>query len=170
MKLKGPVVTLLGGLVVAAVLFALSVAAAEINEPNRTNAGNATAVLPSATPSASESPAAAAATAGAGQADPTATPVTFAGKVNGGAATLAIAVKEGKAIAYLCNGRTLESWMQGEAAGGQMNLAGTQEGTLTATFDTNGATGSVSAAGRSFTFQIKPVEAPSGLYRLSTQV
>jgi hypothetical protein len=170
MKLKGPVVTLLGGLVVAGVLFGLSVAAAKTNNPATNAAGNASAAAPSASAQPGDAKPSASTSATPAPDPAAAAPITFAGKVNGGAATLAIAIKEGKAIAYLCNGRNLESWMQGDAANGQLSLTGTQQATLTATYDGNVATGTVTAAGRTYQFQIKPAQAPSGLYRLATTV
>ncbi len=39
-------------------------------------------------------------------------------------ATIAIAIKDGKAIAYLCDGRSAEAWLQGTATDGELVLTG----------------------------------------------
>jgi serine/threonine-protein kinase len=98
------------------------------------------------------------------------TQITFAGTVDGSAATLAIAIKDGKAVAYLCDGKTAEAWLKGTATSGQLNLTGASEAKLTGTFGENTAAGDVSAAGKQFTFSIKPVTEPSGLYRSTANV
>ena len=66
-------------------------------------------------PPATTAPATAAAATAAKPAAPTGPQVTYAGKVGGGRASIAIAVKDGKAIAYLCDGQTAEAWLQGTA-------------------------------------------------------
>jgi serine/threonine-protein kinase len=168
MKGKGPLFTLIGGLVLAALVVALSSVAVK-RDTARQNAANDTAApapaqqTTAATPSAAPSETARAKPA----AEP---PGTYAGKVEGGAATLAIAVKDGQAIAYLCNGRNIESWLQGSASGGQLTLTGLKEGSLTGTYGNGRAAGTVSSGGKQYTFKIGVVSPPSGLYRLSTMV
>ena len=50
--------------------------------------------------------------------------VTYAGSVDGGAASLAIVVNNGKAIAYVCDGKKVEAWLNGTMANGQIDLTG----------------------------------------------
>ena len=45
---------------------------------------------------------------------------TWAGDVDGGEATIAISVNDGVAIAYLCDGKRVEAWLQGTAADGKL--------------------------------------------------
>lgn len=170
MKLKGPIITLMAGLVVAGSLFGMSFAAAnqESGSIATSPAGNAEAVSSSAAapaPSPSAAPQAPVDPAPAG-------PVTYAGKVSNKTATLAIAVRDGKAVAYLCNGRNLEAWLQGTAENGQLNLTAVTAGeaTLTGTYDANGAAGTATVNGKPYEFRIKAVQAPSGLYRIATTV
>ncbi len=173
MKRNGPMITLLAGLAVAAVLLALNATAP--SSPTRNRAGDAdaggvgTATL-SATPPVSApsnaAPSAAAPTAGA----PAAAPATYAGSTNGGAASIAIAVHGGTAVAYLCDGNRTEAWLQGSAAAGQLNLTGARNARLTGTYDAAAANGVVVAAGREWTFTVAQVKPPSGLYRASADV
>jgi hypothetical protein len=170
MKVKGPIVTLAAGLVFAGTLFGLSVAAKNqrtTDEAAANAVANATATKASSPPAAAPSatPSVAASTA-----PPAGAPqLAFAGKVEGGAAALAIAVRDGKVIAYLCNGKNLESWMKGTAANGQLSLTGSGSA-LNGSYADGWATGSVSAAGKQYSFRIKAAQAPSGLYRLATRV
>jgi serine/threonine-protein kinase len=96
--------------------------------------------------------------------------VTYAGYTTGGAATIAIAVKDGQAIAYLCDGKRAESWLQGIAVDGTLTLSGTHDGSLTGRYADGVATGSVTAGGRQWTFRAPVATAPSGLYRASAEV
>jgi hypothetical protein len=171
MRIKGPFVTLLAGVTVAGVLFGLSVAAKRINTPNPT-----AAAAPAASPSAFDGARPPDAVQPAPSLDaPSPTPstasppvvaqATYAGRVVGGAASLAIVVKNDRAVAYLCDGRRIEAWYQGTAAGGQLNLTGKNGVSLTGTYDAATASGTVAAAGRTFQFNLKLVTSPSGLYR-----
>jgi hypothetical protein len=188
MKHKGPIITLAAGLIVAAVLMVMNLNVSR--DAAAKEAANSAADAPAANipaindPTATTPPATATATATATAAPPAAasppavvaqppavgTQITFAGTVDGSAATLAIAIKDGKAVAYLCDGKTAEAWLKGTATSGQLNLTGASEATLTGTFGENTASGDVSAAGKQFTFSIKPVTEPSGLYRSTSNV
>jgi hypothetical protein len=101
---------------------------------------------------------------------PAAAPATYAGKVTGGAATIAISVKGDKAIAYLCDGNRTEAWLQGSARNGELVLRGAGNARLTGTYDETSAEGNVNASGRRFTFAVRAVKPPSGLYRASANV
>ena len=85
--------------------------------------------------------------------------------VDGGAATIAIAVKDGVAIAYLCDGKKIEAWLQGTAAAGKLALTGANGSTLTGTFGGGKATGKIVASGKTWTFTAPTAQPPGGLYR-----
>ncbi len=159
MKIKGPYLTLAAGVVLAAVLGTLSATAAADDKKASTPAAVATevAATPSATPS---SPAPTPARA---------VQATYAGTVVGSTATVAIAVRGDTAVAYFCDGRRIEAWLRGTAGAGQLSLAGTA-GKLTGTYDERVARGTVTAGGRSWSFAVPVVHAPSGLYRATAQV
>jgi len=156
MKLKGPFLTLVTGGVLAAVLLMLSMTAAA--KDSDSNAAG-TPSPPAASPSASALP-----SPDASQA-PVVTQAAYAGQVTRGAGTtLAIAVKDGKAVAYLCDGRRIEAWLQGTATDGNLNLTGAASASLIGRYGSS-AVGAVSAGGRQWTFSVPIVTAPSGLYR-----
>ena len=168
-KHLGPILTLVAGLALAAVLMVLNLTVTKQN-PDTSEAGN---VADNALTVAVSTPAAAATTSAPA---PTTPPppenieITYAGNVSGDGATLAIAIKNGKAVAYVCDGRSAEAWLQGTASGGALDLAGASDAKLTGTFGTGVAAGNVTAAGRQFAFSLTPVTPPSGLYRATANV
>lgn len=172
MKFKAPLITLGAGLVVAGVLYTLNVDLSNDVEKNNAAANQATtaAAAPASSQPAADPPGSAAAPAssaavgdGGGNAAQQGT-VTYAGAVDGGAASLAIVVNNGKAIAYVCDGKKVEAWLNGTMANGQIELTGAK-GSLKGTYGSGQARGNVSAGIRSWGFTIRTATAPSGLYR-----
>jgi hypothetical protein len=129
-----------------------------------------TAGTPSPAPAAS----AAAAPAPAEVAPPTeaapapAAPVVaekaYTGRSAGNEVTVAIAVKDGKAVAYACDGKKVEAWMEGTLTGDQLSLQG-RTSSLTATVSDKATLGSITVAGAEWPFAAKGVQAPAGLYQ-----
>ena len=157
---KGPLLTLLVGVVVAGVLLVLS-----MNAASKRDAANNAA-------NTGDNPAAATSAAAPTSAPPTTAAnlkATFAGKVDGGAATVAIAVNKGKAIAYLCDGNVTEAWLSGTATDGKLKLTG-PNGSLNGTFTDGRVTGDVKASKKSWHFTAGVVKPPSGLYRSAADV
>jgi hypothetical protein len=167
MKRYAPLITLLAGLILAGVLLTASTIAARPAAGPDPSAGEP--AEPLAQPSAAQSSAAAA---------PSPSPTrpaakvnaVWAGEVDGGGATIAISVKDGVAIAYLCDGRRIEAWLKGVAANGDLFLTGKNGAELIGTFGNGRATGRVTASGRAWTFTAPAVKKPSGLYRATAQV
>jgi len=165
MKVKGPIITLAAGVALAAVLMVVNLSVTKKSN-NNAEVGNPAAAAATTSAAATVAPSASA----------TAPPVavgtqdTYAGNVNGGGATIAIAVKDGKAVAYLCDGKTGEAWMQGTLTAGKLSLSGEKNSTLTGTVANGTASGDIKAAGRQFTFAVKTVAPPSGLYRATATV
>lgn len=203
MRSRGPLITLLVGLALAGVLITLSMNATRRSELAAGSAevpaasGNASADLPAdnapgnpgnEAPDPVETPAPGATgdperdgagQNGAGQNGASAAPagkqeVTWAGRVKGGAATIAITARGNQAIAYVCDGERIEAWLQGTATGGKLNLSAgarsTIDASLTGTFGNGRAKGTVRVGGTSFTFDVGAVTRPSGLYRASADV
>ncbi len=166
MKLKGPLITLAVGVAVAATLLVLDLRATPASDDN-TVAGPATVTGPTA-----------GATTPPPSATPSATPVpasppagTYAGSVDGGSgASVAIAVKNGRAVAYVCDGHQAEAWLQGPADEGTVALTGAGKASLSANYLNQHLTGKVTAAGRTWTFTVGLVKPPSGLYRAAAEV
>ncbi|HWS39563.1 MAG TPA: protein kinase [Actinoplanes sp.] len=96
--------------------------------------------------------------------------VTMAGKVDGDAGTLAISIRDGQAVAYVCDGDRLEAWLKGTAKNGLLNLTGKNNARITGLFDANRAAGEITVEGRRNRFEIGVVRKPSGLYRLASRV
>ncbi|MBB2943578.1 serine/threonine-protein kinase [Actinoplanes lutulentus] len=96
--------------------------------------------------------------------------VTLAGKVEDGAGTLAISIRDGRAIAYICDGQRVESWLQGTAKAGKLALKGKDGSTITGTFDADSAEGDVTVAGDTHAFEVGKVKKGSGLYRTAARV
>jgi serine/threonine-protein kinase len=172
MRIKGPFLTLTAGVVLAGGVFGLSTAAARVTTTPagaRPYVSAGTSQTATATPEPTATPAASGTSAPPSAAAPN---VNYAGSAGGGS-SLAIATKNGSAIAYLCDGKRLEAWLHGTAAGGKLALTGNQA-SLTGTYDTATKTataaGSVTAGGKTWKFTIRAVTAPSGLYRATATV
>ncbi|MFG1604684.1 hypothetical protein [Actinoplanes sp. NPDC049265] len=93
---------------------------------------------------------------------------TWAGHLKEG--SLAVAAKNGAAIAYLCDGDKLEAWLTGTAVDGRLELKGDDGSTLTGTADKKQATGTVTVGGKARDFTIEVAKKPSGLYRFASRV
>jgi hypothetical protein len=94
---------------------------------------------------------------------------TYAGRVKGGGPLLAISVRDGVAVAYLCDGK-LEAWFKGTAKAGRLTLTGKKGGDLTGTFNAGRAKGSVTVGRRQWDFQTPTVKKPSGLWKATAEV
>jgi serine/threonine-protein kinase len=170
MKFKAPLVTLGAGLVVAGVLYTLNVDLSNDVEKNNAAANQTTTAAapassqPAVDPPPSAAPASSAPVGdGSGNAAQQGT-VTYAGAVDGGAASLAIVINNGKAIAYVCDGKKVEAWLNGTAANGQIELTGAK-GSLKGTYGGGQVKGTVAAGVKSWGFTVKLAAKPSGLYR-----
>jgi hypothetical protein len=181
MKRNGPLITLLVGIGVAAVLFLLSLQATRTG-----NAAARPAVAAGLQASASPDPVGAVAVPEDAQIAPAsqaptpakldkqplaqvATPDgTWAGYLKLG--TLALSIKDGKAIAYFCDGKKAEAWLKGTAQNGRLDLTGKNGAVLAGTVDKDHAKGKVTVGGRPSDFTVKAVSKPSGLYRAAADV
>jgi len=165
MSRKGPVITLIAGFATASVLIGLSMnATAEETEGYATGdkQANDQADKPAAKPSSAKPQ--------VQNAELDRIEASYAGEVNGGNATVAIAVKKGQAVAYLCDGSELEAWMRGTVTDGNLKLTGEDGASLSGTYDKTKAAGSVTAGGKQWEFTAQVAKAPSGLYRATAQV
>src|SRR6266536_1757266 len=131
MRYRGSLATVLAGSVMAAMLVACGNRAGPADQPTSTTAAASTRPAsqsvrpapPPVTPTTSATP------------RPVALNGTWAGRINGSRTVLAIAVRNGTAIAYLCDGRTIEAWLRGAAGGQLLGLTAAKGGgRLTGTF------------------------------------
>jgi hypothetical protein len=88
----------------------------------------------------------------------------FAGRSSGNEVTVAVAVKDGRAVAYVCDGKKIEAWLEGTLVGDQLSLRGAQEATLTGTVTEAAALGSVAVGGKQWPYAAQGVQAPAGIY------
>ena len=94
----------------------------------------------------------------------------YAGRVQGGGASVAISIHDGQAIAYVCNGSTIEAWYKGTAADGVLIMTGKNHAHLSAIYDFGKVTGDVLAHGTDYSFAVAAVHKPSGLYQATALV
>ncbi len=90
--------------------------------------------------------------------------VVWAGRSAGDEVTVAVAVRDGRAIAYVCDGDRVEAWLEGTLTGSALELSGPDGAALTGTVDATAAFGSVTAGGGTWPYAAAAVTAPEGLY------
>jgi hypothetical protein len=187
MKRNTPLITLLTGAVLGVVLLISSMLATPSGTPVNYSAAAASSAAPSSAaasspaPATTESPTSSAAPAESSEApeapEPTRTTPTradFAGRVGGGGGSVAVAVHGDKAVAYVCNGSTVEGWMRGKVQSGKLTLTGKNNTHLTASIHTSTVTGDVEAHGTDYSFSVstvsKSTSKSSGLYQATAVV
>jgi len=152
---------------------------------NSTQTGSPTPTATAATPTsaAAAGPTAAAPTAPATTEPPaSATPqeptrtippkqqqAVYAGRTSAHEATVAIAVKGARAVAYVCDGRSLEAWLTGTFTSGRLALRSRTGERLVGTVTDKTATGSFTLHGRTLRFAVGLAGPPAGLYRTSSK-
>ena len=169
MKRNTPLITLLTGAALGVVLLIAST----LSTPTKAPAGYSAPATPapaSTAATASSSPSSPA-PASSPSSSPSATALVtaptkadYAGRVHGNAASIAISIHGGQAIAYVCNGSVIESWYKGTANGGVLIMTGKDHAHLSAIYDFGKVTGDVLAHGTDYQFAVPVVNKPSGLY------
>ncbi|HWN31243.1 MAG TPA: hypothetical protein VNP03_00790 [Pseudonocardia sp.] len=172
MRSRGPIITLLVVVVLAAVLLVVNLSK---GSPNDTAAP---AAAPGAAAPAAPAPGAAAPAPAAGApaaprapgaaADPFPAQAKYTGHTDGIKAAIAVTVRDDKVSAYLCDGKAVEGWYQGTASGGSVQAKGRGTNALTGTLSGSTLSGTVSAGGKSWSYTAAPSAAPAGLYRSKT--
>ncbi|PVZ04549.1 serine/threonine-protein kinase [Actinomycetospora cinnamomea] len=120
-----------------------------------------------ASESAPTAPTAAPATAPAA---PVAAPVVpavdgvFAGRSSGNEITVAVATRNGQVAAYICDGESVEAWLDGEIQNREVRLRNAKGATLSATVTDSAAFGTMTVRGRTLPFSAQLAPAPAGLY------
>jgi hypothetical protein len=90
----------------------------------------------------------------------------YTGRSSGNQVTLAIATDGDKAAAYICNGKTIEAWLQGSVKGNQVSLTGNKGASLTGSLSSLDMFGTVTAStGLSFPFSAELSPRPAGVYQ-----
>ena len=185
MRRNTPLITLLTGAVLGVVLLISTMLATPSSAPLNYSAAAASSAAPaeSASPTESTGPAPTESSeapeqssAAAPSPAPTRTTPTadFTGRVGGGGGSVAVAVHGDKAIAYVCNGSTVEGWMRGKVDGDKLVLTGKNQTHLTASYHVGKVTGDVEAHGTDYSFSVSTVSKSSskssGLYQATAVV
>jgi serine/threonine-protein kinase len=193
MKRNTPLITLLVGAALGVVLLVANMLATPSGTPVNYSAAAASSAAPSSAAPAESSPATSAAPSESSEApgpspaepaessseapEPTRTTPTradFAGRVGGGGGSVAVAVHGDKAVAYVCNGSTVEGWMRGKVENGKLTLTGKNKAHLTASYHAGKVTGDVEAHGTDYSFSVSTVSKSSskssGLYQATAVV
>lgn len=189
MKRNTPLITLLAGAALGVILLVASMLSTPSNTPVSYSAAAASSAAPaesSAAPAESsqapeespaESSAAVSAPAAAPSPEPTRTTPTranYAGRVGGGGGSVAVSVHGDKAVAYVCNGSTVEGWMRGKVQNGKLVLTGKNKAHLTASYHAGKVSGDVEAHGTDYSFSVSTVSKSSskssGLYQATAVV
>ena len=90
----------------------------------------------------------------------------FTGATGGKEATVAVAVNGAQAAAYLCDGQSLETWLQGSVTGDQITLTGKNGAGLTGSFSGGSMSGTVTTnTGQTFPFSAAQAAPPAGIYQ-----
>lgn len=90
----------------------------------------------------------------------------YAGRSSGDQVTLAVATDGDSAAAYVCNGRTVEAWLQGSVNGNQVTLSRRGGASLAGSLSGLAMFGTVTvSAGQSFPFSAELSPRPAGVYQ-----
>ncbi|GAB2650387.1 hypothetical protein [Kribbella swartbergensis] len=139
---------------------------------NSTQTGATSTSYDAAPPATSSPPPAPTASPTARSATPTPTQpqivAVFTGRTTGREATLAVAVKGGRAAAYVCDGRRVEAWLTGSHEAGRLALRSKAGDRLAGTLSAQTVTGTITVRGRQLSFTIDKADPPAGLYRART--
>jgi hypothetical protein len=122
-------------------------------------------------PAAAPAPAAPAPAAPAAPEAPAVVEQAYTGRSAGNEVTVAIAVKDGRAVGYICDGDKIEAWLEGTLRGGTLTLEGADgKSTVNGTSTGSATLGSVVVGGREWPFSAAGVEAPAGIYEGNASV
>ena len=165
MKRPGPLLTLLAGLLLG--LFMLSLNAttgsktASSPYKEKSPAVTASPTPSKATASPSPSPSRAAAPRG-----------VYTGRTDDDSSAVAVSLRDGRAIAYFCDGHNIESWLKGPVTDdGSLSLTGDHGAKLNGRLKGGQQIrGTADVGGGHYAFTLDKAKKPSGIYRANSQV
>ena len=161
-----PLLTLLAVAVLGGALFTLNV----VNSPANST-GTPSAAAASQQAAAAAPPPAAPPATSAPPAAPAVAEKAYAGRSAGNEVTVAIAVKDGRAVGYVCDGKKIEAWLEGTLSGSDLALKSKDgKSTIAATADDKQSFGTVAVNGKEWPFAAKAASSPAGLYEGRAQV
>jgi len=166
MRRFAPLLTLLAVAVLGGALLTLNVVNSPANSTGTPSAAAASqpavaAAPPPAAPPATSAPPAA----------PAVAEKAYAGRSAGNEVTVAIAVKDGRAVGYVCDGKKVEAWLEGTLSGSDLALKSKDgKSTIAGTADDKQSFGTVAVNGKEWPFAAKAASSPAGLYEGRAQV
>jgi hypothetical protein len=158
MKIRGPIVTL-------AAVAALGVGILLVNMSKEESARPASPYRQSTTTAAAATPAPVPPPAPPAAAFPA--KADYVGKIPTakGTITLDITIEGNKAVAYACDGNSIESWLRGSAINGALSLASKDKtGGLEGKLEGNAVVGTLWIGDKKWDFKADPAQPPAGLY------
>ncbi len=161
MRRFAPLLTLLAVVVLGGALFTLNI----LGDPGSKNAQpSAAAGAAPATAAVAAPPTSAPAAAPAAEA-PAVAEKAYAGRSSGNEVTVAIAVKNGRAVGYICDGKRVEAWLEGSVSGSDLSLKSADgKSTIVGTVDEAKSLGTVAVGDKEWPFAAKDAASPAGLY------
>ncbi len=159
MKIRGPLVTLGAVAVLGVGILLLNMSKEESAPPGKPAAQSATTVAPT-TAAAPLAPTTPPPPAFPAQAD-------YVGKIPtaNGTITLEITVQGDRAVAYACDGNTVESWLRGSAVNGALSLANKDKTSrLEGHLEGNAVVGTLWIGEKKWDFNAPAGQPPAGLY------
>lgn len=159
MKIRGPLATL-GAVAVLGVGILLVNMSKEDSAPSGKPAAQSTTTVAPTTAAAPPAPKTPPPPAFPAQAD-------YVGKIPtaNGTITLEITVQGDKAVAYACDGNTVESWLRGSAVNGALSLANKDKTSrLEGHIEGNSVVGTLWIGEKKWDFNAPAAQPPSGLY------
>jgi hypothetical protein len=162
MKVRGPLVTLAAVAALGVGIWLINVSKEEPAPPAKpvAEATTTTATTPATAAKAPTTPPAPPAAAFPAKAD-------YVGKIPtaNGTITLDITIDGDNAIAYACDGNSIESWLRGSATNGALNLASKDKsGRLEGRLEGNAVVGTLWIGEKKWDFKANPAQPPAGLY------
>lgn len=165
MKHRSPLITLAAVVLAFAIMFTVNMLSSPPSSRSTGTAGPSAAATTAAAP---EQTAPAIPSASASEtAEDSEFPekVVYAGRTDDGPAAIAVAVLGNQAAAYVCDGRTVESWFRGTVEAGCLSLKSKSGETLQAELDGDHLKGTVQIKNETQKFEINEASKPAGLYR-----
>jgi hypothetical protein len=159
MKVSGPLITLAAVAALGVGILFVNMSKEEAPPQNPTAASTTTAAPATPAPQ-SPAPVPPPAPAFPAKAD-------YVGKIPiaNGVITLEITVEGDKAVAYACDGSTIESWLRGPAVNGTVSLANKDKTSrLEGRLDGAAITGTLWIGDKKWNFKAEPAQPPAGLY------
>ena len=182
MKRNTPLITLLTGAALGVGLLIASMQATPLanaptgysntTSPAAASSATAATTAPASAPATSASSPAYASSSAAAAAAAASPPAhaDYAGKVQDGAASVAISIHGSQAIAYICNDGKIEGWLKGHVTHGPLVLTGKNQARITVAYGTGLVSGDALAHGTKYNFAVHTVHRPSGLYTVTALV